>query len=182
MMKGWVHRQTGEVRAFCEGEELEGYGLDTHDLIDIPPELFDGDHEWDAVARAPKVSIGVVQDRLIARLKALRDQNEFDTVSTPQGVLQIDERSQGRMQRALELGRTYERLTGQTFATAWRMFDNSEVPVGVAHLEGWSLVIGAQVQHVFARYAELYAAIMAATSAEQLDAIDIEGGWDVGAA
>jgi hypothetical protein len=131
---------------------------------------------------AAALELSLIKDRLIARLKGLRDQSEFGTVTTPQGVLQIDERSQGRMQRALELGRTFEKLTGQTFATAWRMFDNSEVPIGIAQLEGWSLLIGAQVQHVFSRYGALYAQIMAATSVEQLDAVDIEGGWDVGAA
>lgn len=145
------------------------------------PSDYPGTVEWDAESLAFKPSVEKLSRIKIMRLKELRDANEFGTVTTPQGQLQIDERSQGRMQRALELGRTFERLTGQSFSTGWRMFDNSEVPVGVAQLEGWSLLIGAQVQHVFARYAALYSEIMAANSAEHLAAIDIEGGWDVGA-
>lgn len=162
--------------------DLDGFDVGAGVVLDAegPLHLTAQRVDWATLTLVPDLE--ALRQPLIERIKAIRDEREFGTVATPQGVLQIDERSQGRMARALELGRTYEKLTGQTFATAWRMYDNSEAPIGVAHLEGWSLVIGAQVQHVFARYADLYSAIMAATSTEQLAGIDVEGGWDVGAA
>ena len=122
-----------------------------------------------------------LKERRIAELKLKRDEHEFGTVTTPQGVLQIDERSQGRMARTRTLGETFERMTGQTFVTEWRMFDNSLAPINLEVLDGWALLIGAQVQHVFARYSALYSEIMAAATAEELDAIDWQSGWDVGA-
>lgn len=143
------------------------------------PEDYPGTVEWDAASLSFKSSVQKLRQVKIARLKELRDAAEFGVISTPQGELQIDERSQGRMQRALELGRTYERLTGEPFSTAWRMYDNSLVPIGISHLEGWSLLIGANVQHSFSRYAELYAQVEDTTTIAQLEALNIEEGWNV---
>ncbi len=127
-------------------------------------------------------SLPEMQERRIEELKALRDQHEFGTLTIPGvGVLQIDEMSQGRMHRTKELGRTYEAATGNVFTTAWRMFDNTWVPVNLQVLDGWSMLIGAQVQHVFSHFGQIYDQVMAATSAEELDAIDSQSGWDMGA-
>lgn len=140
--------------------------------------------EWQPLteAEAEAEAVKVRQAAMIEQLKALRDAYEFGTVTTPQGKLQIDERSQGRLNRALEVGRNYEKLTGQPFSTAWRMYDNSwAAPITVAILEGWSLLIGGQVQHVFSHYGVLYAQVMSAQTLAELDGIDLREGWDVGA-
>lgn len=150
----------------------------TADAIERP-RMPGPNEEWiDGEFRIPLTTL---KQRALDRLNAKRDEHEFGAVQTPQGLLQIDERSQGRMQRTVELGRTFERVTGQPFATAWRMYDNSWAPVSLEVMDGWALLIGAQVQHVFSHYGELYALIAAAGTHSELEVIDIEGGWDVGA-
>ena len=54
----WVHKETGQFRAFHEREYwklvAEGFSPDTHDLRDpCPPEMLDGAHDWNAEFRMP---------------------------------------------------------------------------------------------------------------------------------
>lgn len=151
----------------------------TDDAEPRPRPPLDGE-EWSETGW--RVKLDVMRSRLIDRLKALRDANEFGVVTVPQGQLQIDERSQGRLARAIKVAETYEAITGQPFTTEWRMFDNSSAPVNLTVLNGWTLLIGAQVQHVFAVYGARFAEIQTANRArlDELEA-EIEGGWDVGA-
>jgi len=142
------------------------------------PEAEWADGEW-------LVPLAVIQRRLWARVKELRDANEFGIVTTPYGPLQADERSQGRLTRAVAMAEKLE-ARGQMFGTRWRLADNSHTPlIGRTQLEELGLMIGAQANHAFRRSDELWAQIFAPdVTREQLDVAqeEVEAGWDAGKA
>lgn len=133
--------------------------------------------------------------RKLDELKRLRDAHEFGTITVPQGELQIDEQSQGRMARAYQVGVTFEKMERarvataeaageeaepfQPFVTGWIMKDNSLAPATLAVFDSWTLLMGAHVQHVFANYTALRVALQAADTAEAVEAIDITTGWSM---
>jgi hypothetical protein len=87
-------------------------------------------------------------------------------------VLQIDEASQGRLSAAVLMAQY-----GLPEGFAWRMADNTAVPMQAAALVAMARAAGAYVAALRARYWALADAIAAAADAASLHALDLAAGW-----
>lgn len=188
MTQAWtiIDTLTGEVVYPCYKTGSDQHPVDDGFVAGPNHEFFPLDeapdpavHEWNG--EGWQLSADKLRSPKIARLKELRDRNEFGVVAVPQGSLQIDEQSQGRMARAKEAAKEFEEATGFGWFTYWTMADNSEAPINLEVLKTWTLLIAQHVQFVFSTYKDRRIALEAATSPEELDAVEIEGGWHVAA-
>jgi hypothetical protein len=87
-------------------------------------------------------------------------------------TLQIDEASQGRLSAAVLMAQY-----GLPQGFAWRMADNSWLPVDAASLVTMARAAGAHVTALRAHYWGLADAIAAAPDAAAVEAVDLDAGW-----
>lgn len=49
--KAWVNKITGDIRPYLEDENIPNVSLETHDIVEIPNEVWWGIHKWDHIKR-----------------------------------------------------------------------------------------------------------------------------------
>ena len=129
---------------------------------------------WDGQAWGP--SIPALRDRCWAAVKTRRDQAEWAGCTTALGRVDSDPDSQRKVSGAVQMAMIAQGA-GAPFGIDWTMQDN----VTVAHDAPAMIAMGVAVgQHVAACHEVALgkrAAIEAAETIEDLDAVDIEGGW-----
>lgn len=108
-----------------------------------------------------------------AELKLKRNQEEWKGVTTPLGIVDSDPDSQRKVSGAV----TMAMIGGTNFSIDWRMQDNSVVTHDHDAMITMGLAVGQHVSACQDRKNELEALIDAATTAEELDAVDITQGW-----
>lgn len=175
MMKAWVTRDTGVVRIFYEGEELEGYSTETHDLIDAPDDIFRGNWSWDVGAREWTPSIMRQQHSKWSAVKQLRDV-KADKAPTPFGIVDSDDSSKIKITGLVSMA-MLAKGAGAAFSEEFTMADNSVVTMDADMVIGLGVAVGQHISAVYARARALREDIDAATTQAELDAIDIETGW-----
>jgi Domain of unknown function (DUF4376) len=102
------------------------------------------------------------------RIKAARDAAETGGCETPLGRVDTDETSRGRITGAVSLAM----IAGPSFTIDWTMADNSVVTHDQAAMIALGVAVGTHVGTCHAIARGLKAPIEAATSVEDLDAIE----------
>lgn len=97
--------------------------------------------------------------------------------STPLGWADCDEQAQQRITTALLLSDKALEAGEAPRIEIWTMFDKSKVPHNRAQLVALGLAIGDAFRTAFNRKQELEEMVSACISQADLDAIDIESGW-----
>lgn len=96
----------------------------------------------------------------------------------PKGWVDCDEQAQGRISRIIQMRREAAALDiPQPPTVTWTMFDKSRQPHDDAELIALGLAVGARFQALFAAKQALEDAVRDAAMRQELDAIDIAGGW-----
>lgn len=116
------------------------------------------------------------RQRAWAAVKAARDRAEWGGCDTPLGRVDTDPDSQRKISGAVQMAMIAQ-AAGEPFALDWTMRDNAVV----AHDAGAMIALGVAVGfHVAACHAVATAKrvkIGDAASVEQIEAVDVEGGW-----
>lgn len=80
MEQAWLLKATGELlRPYIEGEVIEGFSAATHEVVDVPPEVWNGSKAWDPETRAP---VGVAPESVtpLQLRKAFRATNRMSAL------------------------------------------------------------------------------------------------------
>ncbi len=109
----------------------------------------------------------------LERVKALREKAKDGGIVTSWGPLETDPDSRTNINGAVQMAT----ILGPQFSIVWRMRDNSEVTLNAAQMIQLGLLVGQHVSACQYRKNELDAAIAAAATAAELEAIDLEAGW-----
>lgn len=115
-------------------------------------------------------TFAVLKTQKWEEIKEARDRCEAGGCSTSHGRAQTDEASQ-RKSAGASLMATIAISAGEPYSITWTMEDNSDVTLDAQGMIGLGVAIGQHVADCHARGRELRALIDAATTAEQLDAI-----------
>ena len=166
------------MQVYARSDNSLRFFLDTEgeDLTDLTPvELPDGYdplvHSWNG--EAFDVDMSVVKARMFARVKSLRDARETGGLVTPYGPLDTDPDSQRKISGSVVMAM----LGGAGFTIEWRMADNTLVSLDATGMSTLGVLVGQHVRQCQTRKNELDAAIGAATTPEELNAIDLEAEW-----
>jgi len=111
-----------------------------------------------------------------ARLKLKRDQVDWGGVATPNGVVDSDAESKIKILGAFVVAQS-KLAMGEPHSVDWRFSDNSVVTLDAQAVMVMGAAVYAHTEHCQAVKNALDAAIDAATTVEELDAVDIETGW-----
>lgn len=179
MMKAWVDKETGEIRIFFEEEELEGFGPDTHDLIDCPQEMLDGTHDWDAATRSCVTALSGARERVaakVARCMAGAFLAGFPAFGDRLQVRDVEDRTNWLTSQAAY---TAQVAAGNGAAEGASFRTMSNQTVVVSYQEGLATLLGmaAWGAAIMQRSWALKDAIASATSLADLEEIDVEAGW-----
>lgn len=152
-------------------EATEGYdlsGLTSQAL----PEGFDPlgpSHLWDGTDW--QVNLDVLKAAKRRAIRARRDVAEWSGCATPLGRVDSDGDSQRKINGAVMMAS----IVGPTFSIDWTMESNAVIAHDQAAMTAMGIAVGQHVAACHAVSVALNAALAAATSAEEIDAIDIEG-------
>lgn len=110
---------------------------------------------------------------LSSAVKRKRDAVEGGGCDTPVGRVDTDLRSQVKIHGAV----TMAALAGDLYTVNWRMADNSVVPLSASEVTAMGVAVGQFIADCQARKNTLDAAIAAAETLAELDAIEVGEGW-----
>ncbi|MBW6402022.1 DUF4376 domain-containing protein [Roseomonas sp. HJA6] len=165
------------IRIPSDGPEVEK--LFHPDLVATMQALPEGSDvaegwSWDGMAFAPPAPPALAVAQAARKAAARQGLDARIAAGMPYGgaTLQIDETSQARISAAVLLAQ-YELPAG----FAWRMADNSAVPIDAAGMIAMGRQAAEYVAALRAHYWGLADAIAAAPDAAALDAIDLAAGW-----
>lgn len=162
-----------------EGDQMLVMGLEGHEDCTIiaqsdddPPAFWKVENgaivaDLDAFKAAKREAINAIIDAKSA---------EGATCSTTAGVVQCDEKSKTNID-GLALMAFMAKVGGIAFSVDFTLYDNSNVTLDADGMIGLGKEVGSYfvATHYFGK--ALKASADAATSLEELDAIDIEAGW-----
>lgn len=124
----------------------------------------------DVLANPAARQLGRCREELRLRAKERRREVEAAGVIVDGAPLETDRATTGDLTKTLMLGS----IVGETFAVDWKFADGVFRYRTLAQLRVMALAAGAYVQTCFSRESQLLAAIDAAETAEQLDAVAAE--------
>lgn len=133
---------------------------------------------FNAVAMDAGVALARAKSNAVKAIKMKRDGIQFGGVEwSPDGgvttyIVQTDKDSQAKLSGAVV--RTDKKNSAQQ---AWRMKDNSVVVLNKVKFDDMAVAVGDHVDACYVRQAELEALVEAASTAAEVDAIDIQSGW-----
>ncbi|WP_114227041.1 MULTISPECIES: DUF4376 domain-containing protein [Sphingomonas] len=153
---------------FVYAEEAPCEGAQERTRMPVPDEVWNGT-DWE-------VPLATLKERAIDRVAALKFEHENGGMVTPWGTAQSDLDSRGKI-TGIVTGAMAAQALGQPFSVNFTMADNSVVPLDATQAMQFGLTVMAGVSSVHDTATALKNAIDAATTAEELAAIDIEGGW-----
>jgi hypothetical protein len=135
----------------------------------------EGYEGWTVVSEGvPQFAIEALRADKWDAVKTHRDQLRYGGCLTPKGQMQTDPESQRRLNSTL----LRAQIAGKPFTINWTMSDNRVIPFTRSDIEAAVTAIGEFDARCQAVSQTLRAQIELCTTAEQLDAIDIEGaGW-----
>lgn len=140
---------------------------------------------WDWVeltASAVSLDFDPLRDDLVtcrahlqAKVKQRREAAKDGGILTPWGPLQTDPDSRTNINGAVQMAT----ILGENFSVGWRMDDeaNTVVTFDAVNMINMGLMVGQHINACQLRKNELDAAIAAAVTLEELNAIDLEAGW-----
>lgn len=109
----------------------------------------------------------------LARVRALREQHETGGLTTPFGPIETDAESQRKISGAVVMAM----LGGAAFSIDWRMANNAIVTLNATDMSNLGVLVGQHVSACQYRKNDLDAAIGAAATLAEIEAIDAEAGW-----
>lgn len=160
---------TGDL-LFCAPQSLVPSGAAS---VAMPEDFADWSHVWSASERRFVVDLVALKAAASERVKVLRERAKDGGVVTPFGPIQTDPDSRTNINGAVQMAT----ILGAAFSVEWRMADDNLVVLDAAAMVNLGLLIGQHVSACQYRKNELDAAIAAAATAAELDAIDLEAGW-----
>lgn len=125
------------------------------------------------------IKAGTLDDFKAARwaaVKALRDQYEYGGCMTPLGVVDSDETAKLQISGGVQMAMLAVQ-SGSPFEIEWTMLDNSTVTHSAAQMIALGVAVGQHVVACRSVATALREAINAATTIEEIAAVDIESGW-----
>lgn len=137
---------------------------------------YPGYPDWTVVTEEEWPTLAMLQDEAWSAVKAIRAAKETGTAQTPVGTVQIDEASKLKITGALSLCRLQEELQ-QPFSLNFTLADNSRVTLTNTTVRQLAGAVGEYVAQVYDRASALRDQIDAATTAAELNAIDLNAGW-----
>lgn len=111
-----------------------------------------------------------------AAVKALRNAHEYGGCETPLGAVDSDETAKLQISGAVQMAMLSIQF-GEPFSIEWTMLDNSTVTHSAAQMIALGVAVGQHVVSCRTAATALRTAINAATTIEEIEAIDIETGW-----
>lgn len=114
--------------------------------------------------------------RLWAEVKALRDAKEAAPAVTPLGLVDSDDKSKTKV-LGLVLMALLAKQSGAPFEEEFTMADNAVVMLDADMAILLGMTLGQSVSQIHTNGRALRAQITAATSLDELEAIDLESGW-----
>jgi phage-related tail fiber protein len=156
-----------------DGERQNVSSLEGHEDWTVISEVDDElpDPEAELVDGAWVVPLDILKQRKWEDAKIYRDFRRSTGCATPKGRMDSDEESKVKLNGAV----TMAQLVGDTFSVNWTMEDNSVVTHNKAEIDAAGLAVGQYDMQCHAVGQSLREQIDAATTAAELDAIDIEG-------
>lgn len=149
---------------------------DTDDLVRVPEaDDYEGYPDWSVVAVEEWPTLGMLQAEAWGRVKAIRA-DKLLVAPTDFGTAQTDLESMVKINGLVSMAMLAKQAS-QPFAETFTMADNSEVELNADQMIGFGVEVGRHIAAVHARGRELRAEIDAASSADELEAIDLEAGW-----
>ena len=122
------------------------------------------------------VPLALLKSTLWERVKEIRGEKETDVAPTPLGYVQIDEKSKAKIMGALDFCKLQEEQ-GQPFAMNFTMADNTRVVLNNVKVRQLAGAAGLYVAQLYDYSWTLRDAIEAATTATEINQIDVETGW-----
>lgn len=155
-------------------ESSEGYDLTGLTAQELPADFdpLGPSHVWSGAAW--QVNLDVLKLRKWHQAKAYRDFIQWNGCNTPSGVFDSDPESQSKVTGAVTMAQIAA-INSQPFSIVWTRHDNTTVTLNAAQMIAAGVAVGVHVATCHAIGAGLREAIIAVTSVEDLDAIDIEG-------
>ncbi len=156
-------------------DKLEGWGEDWVQVAELPDDLSAADLTLLGAgeAAAGEINLPMLRARYWSQIKLARDAAQNGGCMTPLGRVDTDPDSQRKVSGSVQLAM----IAGAQFSVAWTMQDNAVVVHDAASMIAMGVAVG---QHVAACHAVAQAkraALDAATTIEEIAAVDIEGGW-----
>lgn len=133
--------------------------------------------QFDTVSQAWVPDIEKAKVALLARISSSFYSVLAQGCASPKGWVDCDDKAQARVTSAVSLMREAAALQMAPETLSWTMFDKSAVPHTVTDLVALGIAIGFRTQALFGAKQALEGAVEAATSIDDLDAIDIAGAW-----
>jgi hypothetical protein len=156
-------------------QDASDYADDAYAVLPAPDDFMRQRYAWDGAQLVSDIALAkaAALERISARFYAALAQG----CASPKGWVDCDDKAQARITSAVSLMRELTTLGQAPPALSWTMFDKSPEPHTLADLVQLGIAIGMRTQTLFGVKQELEGAVEAATSIEDLNAIDVEGSW-----
>lgn len=154
-------------------------GPTTHPDADVPTQVQDGytlDVQERAVYRRIQYrerNIDEYKKGLKEEVKKRRQQVEVDPIEYNGNKFQTNPNSQQKIMGAITRAKIYNANNTDTWSTQWKLADNSFVEVTKSDLEAVFALLADQLEAAYNRESEINAAIDAALTIDELNAIDL---------
>lgn len=163
----------------CAPSMIAIQASDPDEVVEIPGQIDDPesyivlDGEWTVRAIDPVEALAAAKMMKRQSVRQLREMAEWSGCMTPAGRVDSDPESQRKIGGAVQMAM----IIVDDFTIDWRMQDNSIVTLDVAAMIAMGLVVGQHVSACQQRKNVLDGLIDDAGTMEELDSIDIAGGW-----
>lgn len=121
------------------------------------------------------VPLATLQDRAWEQVKAIREETLL-TATTPFGIAQTDTDSMVKINGSVSMA-MLAKQSATAYSATFTLADNSTVDMDADQMISFGVAVGTHVADVYARGRDLRDAIYAATTADDLAAIDLTSGW-----
>ena len=149
----------------------EGEGLLEREIPADYPEL----SEWDAGELDFRPSVDKLRASKWEQVKATRAE-KYLLAPTPFGLADADTESRGFINGVVSMA-LIAKAAGSAFEQVFKLADNSRVTLDADEMLIFGVSVAQHIDAVFARGEALFDALNSATTAAELEAIDIDAGW-----
>jgi hypothetical protein len=175
MMKAWLDKTSGAMLGIFDADAGTPVGVDeeTFDIIDLPSEMTDGLHEWDAATRAPVRHLPTAKLVAMQTVNTIRDNLQTGVIQTPSGAVDADVDSQRKINGLV----TMAILGGDAFSVDFTLADDSDVTLSAPEMISLGVAVGQYIAAVHAYARGLKSQIASASTLAEFDAIELGTGW-----
>lgn len=119
----------------------------------------------------------VAKPEMWAAVKVVREAKENSPAQTPLGPVDSDEKSKVRVLGLVQMAVLANQAGDETFSEEFTMADNTTIMLTANQAIALGVALGKNISDIHKNSRDLRAAINAATTFAELEAIDINEGW-----